>query len=153
MNLTGLLPLLQETPAYRTLIDRLAQQEAGTSPGANSEDVLGIIRPARPFLVSALYRQLGRPIVLLTARAERVGYWTDQLDIWTGAGGILPFPEPDPLPYERVPWTRETVTDRLTALAALLRWEKITGPTGPATPQPPFIVASARALMHKTLPV
>jgi len=153
VNLTGLLPLLQETPAYRTLIDRLAQQEAGTSPGANSEDVLGIIRPARPFLVAALYRQLGRPIVLLTARAERVGYWTDQLDIWTGAGGILPFPEPDPLPYERVPWTRETVTDRLTALAALLRWEKVTGPAGPATPQPPFIVASARALMHKTLPV
>ena len=150
MNLTGLLPLLQDTPAYRLLLDLIEQPEAEVSPGTIGGDALGVIQPARPFLVAALYRQLGRPIVLLTARAERVGYWTDQLDIWTGADGILPFPEPDPLPYERVAWTRETVTDRLTALAALLRWEKS---DGAASSQPPFIVASARALMHKTLPV
>jgi transcription-repair coupling factor (superfamily II helicase) len=145
-----LLPLLQETPAYRLLIELVEQQMDGVPLGVGSGNALGVIQPARPFLVAALYRQLRRPIVLLTARAERVGYWTDQLDIWTGADGIMPFPEPDPLPYERVPWTRETVTDRLTALAALLRWEK-TG--GPGAAQPPFIVASARALMHKTLPV
>ncbi|MFN2185489.1 MAG: hypothetical protein ACK2UU_15985, partial [Anaerolineae bacterium] len=115
MNLTGLLPLLQETPAYQRLIELAEQQIDGTTLGAGSENSLGVIQPARPFLVAALYRQLRRPIVLLTARAERVGYWTDQLDIWTGADGVMPFPEPDPLPYERVPWTRETVTDRLTA--------------------------------------
>jgi transcription-repair coupling factor (superfamily II helicase) len=142
VNLAGLLPLLQETPAYRLLID-LIDREA-------DEQALGVIQPARPFLVAALYRQLGRPIILLTARAERVGFWTEQLGIWAGNGGILPFPEPDPLPYERVPWTRETVTDRLTALAALLRWEK---DKDSATPTPPLVVASARALMHKTLPV
>ena len=150
MNLAGLVPLLQETPAYRLLTDLADQEMAEAALGASSGDVLGVIQPARPFLVAALYKQLGRPIVLLTARAERVGYWTDQLDIWTGADSILPFPEPDPLPYERVPWTRETVTDRLTAMAALLRWEKA---GGTSTSPPPFIVASARALMHKTLPV
>jgi transcription-repair coupling factor (superfamily II helicase) len=149
MNLTGLVPLLQQTPAYRLLVDLADQELAETAPSA-SRDALGVIQPARPFLIAALYQQLGRPIVLLTARAERVGYWTDQLDIWTGADGILPFPEPDPLPYERVPWTRETVTDRLTAMAALLRWEKT---RDTSASQPPFIVASARALMHKTLPV
>ena len=142
MNLAGILPLLQETPAYR-LLTGLIDREAG-------EESLGVIQTARPFLVAALYRQLGRPIILLTARAERVGFWTEQLGIWAGNGGILPFPEPDPLPYERVPWTRETVTDRLTALAALLGWEK---DKDSATPTPPLVVASARALMHKTLPV
>ena len=145
MNLAGLVPLLQKTAAYRLLVDL-----AEAAPGAGARDILGVIQPARPFLVAALYRQLGRPVILLTARAERVGYWTEQLDIWTGSDGILPFPEPDPLPYERVPWTRETVTDRLTAMAALLRWEKAGG--APSS-RPPFIVASARALMHKTLPV
>jgi transcription-repair coupling factor (superfamily II helicase) len=150
VNLAGLLPLIQETPAYRLLTDLVNQEMGEAALGARGGDALGIIQPARPFLVAALYRKLGRPIVLLTARAERVRYWTDQLDVWTGADGILPFPEPDPLPYERVPWTRETVTDRLTALAALLGWEKA---GGPSAPHPPFIVASARALMHKTLPV
>ncbi len=152
MNLAGLLPLVQGTPAYRHLEDVLkeAAPEGGTSvPGG---EVLGVIQAARPYLVAALFQQLRRPIVLLTARAERVGYWTDQLRVWTGSDAILPFPEPDPLPYERVPWTRETVTDRLTALAALLRSRREHGEAD-ALPQPPLVVASARALMHKTLPV
>jgi transcription-repair coupling factor (superfamily II helicase) len=106
-----------------------------------------VIQAARPYLLAALYQHLGRPIILLTARAERVGYWTEQLRVWTGSNAILPFPEPDPLPYERVPWTRETVTDRLTALTALLRWKQAQDEA------PPLVVASARALMHKTLPV
>ncbi len=150
MNLAGLLPLVEETPAYRLLTDLIAQQAGDADLVEGGVDALGIIQAARPFLVAALYRQLGKPIILLAARAERVGYWTDQLDIWIGADGVLPFPEPDPLPYERVPWTRETVTDRLTALAALLRWEK---GEDPLASRPPLVVASARALMHKTLPV
>jgi transcription-repair coupling factor (superfamily II helicase) len=91
-------------------------------------------------------------MILLAARAERVGYWVEQLRIWTGSDAILPFPEPDPLPYERVPWTRETVIDRLTALTAMLTWKGGHGEAD-ALPEPPLVVASARALMHKTLPV
>ena len=108
MNLAGLLPLLQETPAYRLLTDLVAREVGDDAHVDGGVDALGIIQPARPFLIAALYRQLGRPVILLTARAERVGYWTDQLDIWIGSDGVLPFPEPDPLPYERVPGTRET---------------------------------------------
>lgn len=149
MNLSGLLPLLQEVPAYRQLVEAL---ENGSPRGpANSRPVqgLGVIGAARPYLVAALYRQLGRPLILLTSRAEQVSRWADQLRIWTGSEAIHPFAEPDALPYERVPWARETVCDRLTALTALI--ERPEGEN--ASWQPPLVIASARALMHKTLPV
>jgi transcription-repair coupling factor (superfamily II helicase) len=151
VNLTGLLALIQGAPGYRQLVDSLQEEVPEAVRGVPGGQVLGVIQPARPYLVSALYRQLGRPVVLLSARAERVGYWADQLRIWTGSEAIYPFPDPDPLPYERVPWTRETVTDRLTALTALLDWQAASRSTPDL--QPPLIVASARALMHKTLPV
>jgi len=142
VNLSGLLPLLQEVPAYRRLV---AAIEEGAAGGASGLEVCrpGVISAARPYLVAALFRQLGRPILLLTGRAERVSQWADQLRIWTGSEAIYPFAEPDALPYERVPWARETVCDRLTALTALLSTDR----------QPPLVIASARALMHKTLPV
>ena len=158
MNLAGLLPFIQEAPGYRQLLEALTRAASPEAYGVRGGEVLAVIQPARPYLVAALYQQLSQPLILLTARAERVGYWTDQLRVWSGSEAILPFPEPDPLPYEHVPWTRETIADRLTALTALLRWpgqgalgEAERGPAGP--PQPPLIVASARALMHKTLPV
>ncbi len=152
MKLTGLLPSIHNVPAFQQLLDSIRQGTAEGVSGVRSGQAVGVIQPARPYLVAALYQQLGRPMILLTTRAERVGYWTDQLRIWTGSDAILPFPEPDPLPYERVPWTRETVTDRLTALTALLRWQG-GGDGAAASSQPPLVVASGRALMHKTLPV
>jgi transcription-repair coupling factor (superfamily II helicase) len=152
VNLAGLLPLLQSAPAYRRMVDSMEEEAPEATAGIRSIEVLGVIQPARPYLVAALYQQLRRPLILLTARAERVGYWVDQLRVWTGSDAILPFPEPDPLPYERVPWTRETVIDRLTALTALLTWKGGHQEADPPS-EPPLIVASARALMHKTLPV
>jgi transcription-repair coupling factor (superfamily II helicase) len=153
MNLSGLLPLIREVPAYRQLVDGIEQD-----PPAAASDLqqgLGVIQPARPYLVAALYHQLGRPIILLTARAKRVNQWIDQLRVWTGSDAILPFPDPDALPYERVPWARETVSDRLTALAALVAWKGEEGSGGVRgwLSHPPLVVASVRALMHKTLPV
>jgi transcription-repair coupling factor (superfamily II helicase) len=142
VNLSGLLPLIREVPAYRELVGTV--ERGAPDATYNVQRGLGVVQSARPYLVAALYRQLDRPLVLLTARAERVRHWTDQLRVWTGSDDILPFPEPDALPYERVPWSRETVSDRLTALAALL---------GRKGSRPPLIVASARAVMHKTVPV
>jgi PTH1 family peptidyl-tRNA hydrolase len=79
MILSGLLPLIEEVPAYQQLIDNLQQlmdsleqaPSEGMSPSSQVQG-LDVISPARPYLLAALYRQLGRPIVLLTARAERV---------------------------------------------------------------------------------
>jgi transcription-repair coupling factor (superfamily II helicase) len=137
-------------PAYRDLVDSIEGEGVDVTSEALHMPGLGVISAARPFLLAALYHQLQRPIVLLTARAERVNLWIDQLRIWTGSDAVLAFPEPDALPYERVPWSRETVSDRLTALTALMQWK---GPGGGGASYPPLIVASARALMHKTLPV
>jgi transcription-repair coupling factor (superfamily II helicase) len=105
---------------------------------------LGVITPSRPYLAAALHRQLNLPLVILTTRAERVSQWVEQLRVWTGSAEIHAFPEPDALPYERVPWSRETVSDRILALTALLR---------PGEAQAPVVVASVRALMAKSLPV
>jgi transcription-repair coupling factor (superfamily II helicase) len=145
--LTGLLPLIERGPAYLQLVASIEQREAAAGVETGLPNGLGIISAARPYLVAALYRRLGRPMILLTTRGERLGQWAEQLRAWTGSEAILPFPEPDALPYERVPWSRETISDRLSALSALVRW-KGAGESG----DPPLVVASARALMHKTLP-
>lgn len=145
MNLSGLLPLIQDVPAYRRLVDGI---ESGRPAEASSpERGLGVIAAARPYLAAALYRQLRRPLILLTARTERVMQWAEQLRVWTDSRSIYAFPEPDALPYERVPWARETICDRLAALTALVTWKEADGT------EPPVVVASARALMHKTLPL
>jgi len=148
MNLSGLLSFVEQVPAYRQLVDAIEQDRTealldGQGPSGPSAG-LGAVMPARPYLAAALYRQLRRPIVLLTTRTERVSQWAEQVRVWTGSRAVYTFPEPDALPYERVPWSRETVSDRLTALAALVRRDG---------EEPPFLVASVRALMHKTLPV
>ena len=128
MNLSGLLPFIDGVPAYQQLVANLQLMLNEPEPAplsgtqlAQRVQGLDVISSARPYLLAALYRQLSRPMLLLTARAERVNHWIDQLRIWTSSSTILPFPEPDPLPYERVPWSRETLSDRLgtqTALAA-----------------------------------
>ena len=145
MNLSGLLPLIQDVPAYRQLVDAAKSQVPAEA--LNGEHGLGVIAAARPYLAAALYRQLRQPMVLLTARAERVMQWAEQLRVWTDSRSIYAFPEPDALPYERVPWARETICDRLAALTALVTWKEADGA------EPPLIVASARAVMHKTLPL
>ena len=145
MNLSGLLSLIHDVPAYRALVDAIDGRALGSD--WRLDRGLGVISAARPYLVAALYRQLRRPVLVLTSRAERVLQWTDQLGVWTGAQTIHAFPEPDALPYERVPWARETVCDRLAALTALTSWKD------DSESEPPIVVASARALMHKTLPV
>ena len=155
MNLSGLLPLIEDVPAFQQLVANLQRmladslqrppQEVDPPPHVQGLDV---ISSARPYLLAGLYRQLNRPIILLTARAERVSFWTDQLGLWSGSDAIVAFPEPDALPYERVPWSRETVSDRIAALTTLMSWRQSDG-----SGDPPLIVASARALVHKTLPV
>ena len=148
MNLSGLLPLLQRVPAYRQLLEAIEAELLDKTADARPVRPLGVISTAQPYLLAALYRHFQRPVLLLTARAERVNQWIEQLRIWIGSESALPFPEPDGLPYERVPWARETVSDRLTSLTALLTWKGAVG-----SEEPPLVVASARAFMHKTLPV
>jgi transcription-repair coupling factor (superfamily II helicase) len=146
LNLSGLLPLLNEIPAYRHLVDIL--QKPGSSSHSDgllphSQTVpLSLIAPARPYLTAALQQDLGCPLLVVTAQPERAQQIYDELCIWSATPeGVLRFPEPDALFYERVPWAIETIGERLATLAALSHIPH------------PLVVTSARALMYKTIPV
>jgi transcription-repair coupling factor (superfamily II helicase) len=139
MNLSGLVPLLKQLPAYRALI---AQRDS--TPQA-------LLQAARPLIVAGLKQDLPGPLVLLTARSEMAQQLATQLEAWLppveeGGPPVLIFAEPDALPYERIAWSGYTRQQRLTALAALQ------SRGGNATGGKPIVVASARALMQKTLP-
>ena len=139
MNLSGLLPLLQQLPPYRALLD-----QRPSAPQA-------LLPAARPFVAAGLATHADAPLVLLTARSEMALQLEQQIVDWLPpleAGGppVHRFAEPDALPFERIPWSNETRQQRLTALAALQ------SRSGQISGQKPIVVASARALMQKTLP-
>jgi transcription-repair coupling factor (superfamily II helicase) len=140
MNLSGLLPLLQQAPPFRELTDLLARNAAPTEPQA-------IYHAARACVTAALRQQRPAPLLLITARHEMAQQLYEQLALWLppvedGGPPRYLFADPDALPYERITWSNETRQRRLTALAAL---QARSGP-------PPVVVASGRALMQKTLP-
>ncbi|MEZ4864316.1 MAG: transcription-repair coupling factor [Caldilineaceae bacterium] len=135
MNLSGLLKCLAQLPAYQAL---LAQNDG--TPQA-------LLQAARPLVVAGLKQDRPGPLVLLTARSEMAQQLAAQVESWLpppqdGGPPVYIFAEPDALPYERIAWSGYTRQQRLTALAAL---QSRTGPK-------PVVIASARALMQKTLP-
>jgi transcription-repair coupling factor (superfamily II helicase) len=138
MELSGLLPLVREIPAYQALL--------GEIRNGDGEESLSLLRAARPYVVAALVEDLRCPALLVMARPDLVSGAADQLRRWLPAPErVVRFAEPEALPYERIPWAAETVRERLGALSALLRWQE-----GDA--QAPVVVTSARALMQRTLP-
>ncbi len=136
MNLSGLLPFLTESSAYRQLSEELGTFRSG-------ERALPVLRSARAFLVAALTRDLRRSVLVVAARLDRAQMLHETLRAYLGeAPGLLRFPEPSALFYERAPWATEVVSERLNVLGHL---------SSPQTLQP-AIVASVRALMFRTLP-
>lgn len=135
MHLTGLLELLNRLPAFRQLLQN------------GSETPLAVLQSARPYVTAALRNTRGSAVILLTARSEMAQQIVSQLELWLppideGGPPLLTFAEADALPYERIGWSSATRQQRLTALAALQSRNST----------PPIVVASARALMQKTLP-
>jgi transcription-repair coupling factor (superfamily II helicase) len=140
MHLSGLLDLLPRLPAFRAWLQTLAAPSTEATPQA-------LLAAARPFVAAGVRMQRAAPLVLITARSEMAQQLCDQMEMWLPpqeAGGppLYLFAEPDALPYERIPWSSATRQKRLTALAALQN----------RSAAPPIIIASARALMQKTLP-
>ena len=86
-------------------------------------------------------------MLVVTPRRDRAREIHEQLRIWSPSSvGIFPFPEPDVLSYERIPWDRGMAQDRLATLTSLVRNQR--APDSPPT----FVVASVRALLQKTVP-
>ncbi|MCL4298295.1 MAG: transcription-repair coupling factor [Anaerolineae bacterium] len=176
MNLSPLLKLFNQIPAYHTLADALHSGEFS----AEICQPLGVLTAARPALLAALQADLQRPILFITARADRARILTEQIQAWVEEPSrVYRLPDPDSLPHEKVPWGSETIQGRLAALSALVaykngQWPATNGgshrwstdqdqsltkalsphPSSPLPPRPPapLLVISARALMSHTLP-
>ena len=136
MNLSGVLPLLTESPPYQRLLAELKTAPQGERP-------VPVLRSARPLIVAALSRDLNRPILYVAARTDRAQLLHETLRAYLGdAPTLLRFPEPAALFYERAPWAGEVTSERLHTLTWLSH-----PPAGSL-----IVVASARALMFHTLP-
>jgi len=93
--------------------------------------------------VAALAADLKRPLLVVTGPIEQAKALAHSTRDWSVVPGqVVRFPEPLALFYERVPWSDEVVAARLGILSQIH--------TGSGSP---VIVASARALMQRTVPV
>ncbi len=139
LHLSGLLPLLRESASYQDLLSQLL---AGQQKSESAR--MRVARAARPFLAAALAGDWPGPIIYLTAATRRAYNVSEQLPIWLEAPDRLyRFAEPSALFYDRAPWDASVIRSRIRTLAAL---------TQPPTKKSPIVVASARALLQRTLP-
>jgi transcription-repair coupling factor (superfamily II helicase) len=116
---------------------------------------LALPRAARLPVLAALHADLDRPVILVTDRADHALAFADELAFWTPSAKRYLFPEPNPLFYEDAAWGNNTRRERLQALTALAAFhlpfaDRVGAAQKPATP--PIVIASARALMTRTLP-
>ncbi len=135
MRLTGLFELLEGSPGYRSLLERLAQGQFPLEVAAAGG--------ARPYLLGALWSRLGRPVLVVTPRPEDARRLYDFLTTYLGEGApAYLLPEPEVLPYERLAADAVTLNQRLQVLAVL------SGVQG--TERPPLIVTSVAGLLWRT---
>ncbi len=140
MNVSGLLASFDGLAAYRALRDDLA--------GGEMPPPLGLLRAARPAFLARLAYDLARPILVVAGSVERARALFHSLRDWSpDADSILRFPEPLALFYERTPWTDEVIAGRLRVLSTLYAQRSRQEGGGW------IVVASARALMQRTLPL
>ncbi|MGQ9546616.1 MAG: transcription-repair coupling factor, partial [Dehalococcoidia bacterium] len=139
MDLSCLLSLLKEVPAYRQLVGELST--------AKVEHKAIILDAARPYLIAALYEELNLPILVVTDQPESARKLHEQLRAWcSSSAGLYRLPELDFLPYDssQLSAVSYQAVERLRALATLALYE--------GSDKPPLIVTSALAIMSKTIP-
>ncbi|UCC90910.1 MAG: DEAD/DEAH box helicase, partial [Dehalococcoidia bacterium] len=136
LDLTQLLYLIEEMPAYRQLVAKLRQPSGSPK--------VAVLDAAKPYLIAALYHSLRRPIFVVTAQPEDGKKLYEQLLSWCRSNQTKLLPELDTLPYQRVASDTSTELERLQVLSALANIE--------STADAPLVVASAPALMQKTAP-
>ncbi len=132
-ELTRLLDLIEEMPAYHRLMADLKQWRGGVV----------IIDSAKAYLIAALYRQQQLPMLVVTAQPEKAKRLYEQLLMWTGSGQVSLLPEPDVLPYERITSDVTNEMERVQALSALVACDR------ESYSNVPLILASAPALMSR----
>ncbi len=143
MQLNGLLAKLSATSTFESFIQQLARAEETAH-----QDVL---RSARPYLIAALAVRVNRPVLVVTARANRAYDIAEQIPVWCPEARVARFQEPTPVFYERAPWTSSVIRSRIQTLATFAP-PVLKSESGLEPAQPLIVVTSAHALMQKTLP-
>ena len=133
--------LITSQPAFQKLVEEL---RSGTTPNR-----LGLPRSARVPVLIALQRVLNQPLLLISDKTDRALLLEDEWKFWTPGPELSFFPEPDPLFYEQVPWSRKTRHERLSLLADLA---SLMVPGAAGQHSPPLLLAPVRGLMTRTLP-
>ena len=138
MNLSCLLSLLREVPAYKQLVEQLF--------ATKGERKALILDAAKPYLIASLYEELNLPVLVITAQPEDAKKVYEQLQVWCSSSADLHhFPEIDFLPYEYLAsYPTNTMLERLQVLATSALYNN--------RDKPPLIVASALAMISKTVP-
>ncbi len=140
LDLTQLLHIIEEMPAYRRLV-------AGLQRRRNIRVV--VLEAAKPYLIAALYYSRRLPMMVVTAQPENSKKLYEQLLTWCNSTELKFLPEPDALPYQRIASDIATELERIQLLSALANIDK--NQNEPMA-NPPLVVASAPALTHKTTP-
>ena len=137
LNLTQLLSLIEEMPAYHQLVQELLEQKHNIK--------VAVLDAAKPYLIAALYHTQQLPMLVITAQPESSRKLYEQLLIWCSSTQVKLFPEPDTLPYQRIASDASTELERIQVLSVLMNQNE-------PTMNSPLVVASAPALMQKTTP-
>lgn len=136
-----LLQSIRTLSAWKSLLSALRAGQV--------QPVLRLPRAARLPVAAALQQEFGVPVLLLTERADRATDLLGESAFWFPQAQRLLFPEPTPLFYEQAEWGSATRRERLRALTTLALYH-LPGAGRPTSV--PLLVASARALMTRTLP-
>ena len=134
MKLVKLLDLAGEMTAYRRIAEGLEQED-----GVNRALLPDV---ARPYVIAALHKKLELPLMLLTARPETAKKLQEQISSWSDFEVRL-LPEPAVLPYQRIASDDSVAQQRLKLLSLLANYN--------TAARPPLLIASAAALMQKTI--
>jgi len=142
MNLSTLLTLFDDLPAWQAFTDDLAGDEP-TPP-------LQLPTSARAAVLSKLYLEQKRPFLFITSRVDSVAGWQQALETWLPETiAITALPEPTPLPNDYAPWSDRSRLGRIEVLSQLLAGQH---PHLASNDSPFFVISSARAMLHKTMP-
>jgi len=131
MKIDVLLELVRDSADYRCL---MASLERGSAQSL-------VIEGAKPYVLAALFRELKRPMLVISSQHGKVSKLAEQLMGWLGAETITHIAESGNLLCTRASSDAVTSLDHLQALSRLVQ------PISDATP--PLILTSAAALMQK----
>ena len=144
MSLASLIEIIRSHPGYTHLQDSLLEDDPGFR-------TLGLLSSVRTPFLAAISKDLARPILYLVSRADRLLTRKEELPLWNPDLEIQTFPDPGPLFYEWAPWSPQIRTDRAAVLAALTCGDGPGAPPDACLYSGTIFIASARALMTRTI--